>query len=76
MVVPALGATSQHEAMYWDVTADGEVQLVFTSGSEGITMLLRRTEAGLSGVARTFWVHGPHPEQTTPVTLESVSCTP
>lgn len=74
VVVPALGATAMHDAMYWDVSPEGEIQIVFTSGSAGMRISLRADAAGLTGVARSFWAHGPFPEQTAAVTLSTVPC--
>jgi hypothetical protein len=79
MVVPALGATAQHETMYWGITPDGEVRIVFeSSGASGIVLSLRLLGPKLIGTARTFGRGGGNhlPEQSAPATLSSVSCFP
>jgi hypothetical protein len=73
IVVPILGATSQHQGIYWDVTPEHEVRVVFTNGFSGLTMSLRSTSAGLSGSATSFWDSG-RPSQSASVTAKRVAC--
>ena len=78
MVVPALGATSEHLTMYWGVAPDGDVRIVFEGGVFGLAFSLQSSGAKLTGTARTFWL-GPgsrFPEQIAPAMLSRVSCNP
>jgi hypothetical protein len=77
MVVPVLGATSEHLTMYWGVASDGDVRIVF-DGVFGLAFSLQPSGAKLTGTARTFW-RGPgsrFPEQIAPAMLSRVSCIP
>ena len=78
MVVPALGATAQHEIMYWGVTPDADVRIVLERSVFGLVLSLRPRGPELTGTAHTYW-RGPdnrYPEQSAPVMLSRVSCIP
>lgn len=74
IVRPAPGIPgSIHRASYWESTGPRTIEIVFTTGTSGLSMKLKVDGEALRGEAKTHWDF-PRKEQTAQVNARKTQC--
>lgn len=74
VVKPALGVKpSIHRGSYWLPKSPQSIEVVWTTGFSGLTMVLKINGTDLRGKAKSFWDF-PRKEQTADVVAHKVDC--